>query len=76
MNSTQEDEAGSVYINAKEAPPILQTATDMVHPKGMTPLQSENKCAHGILTRVLKQIQSKGIDMRLYWLRDRSIKQK
>ena len=48
----------------------------MGNPQEPTPLQLENKCAHSILTGVLKQKQSKGTDMQFYWLRDRSIEQK
>ena len=71
MSSTQEAETGGGYINAKEALPIRQAAIEMGHPHGPTPLQFDNKCAMGILTGVLKQRQSKGMDMRFYWLRDR-----
>ena len=56
---------------SKEALPIRQAAIEMGHPQGPTPLQFDNKCAMGILTGVLKQRQSKGMDMRFYWLRDR-----
>ena len=48
----------------------------MVHPQGRTPLQFDNKFAHGILTGVLKQKQYKGMEMKLYWLRDISKEQK
>ena len=71
MSSTQEAETGGGYINAKAALPIRQAAIEMGHPQGPTPLQFDNKCAMGILTGVLKQRQSKGMDMRFYWLRDR-----
>ena len=47
----------------------------MGHPKVPTSLQFDNKCAHGILTGVLKQKQFKGMDMQLYGLCDRSIEQ-
>ena len=72
MSSTQEAETGGGYIkNAKAALPIRQAAIKMGHPQGPTPLQFDNKCAMGILTGVLKQRQSKGMDMLFYWLRDR-----
>ena len=70
MSSTQEAETGGGFINAKQALPIQQAAIEMGHPQGPTPLQFDNKCAMGILTGVLKQHQSKGMDMRFYWLRD------
>ena len=76
MSSTQESETGGCYINAKDLLPIRHTAIEMGHSQGPTPLQLENKCAHGILTGVIKQKQSKGMDMQFYWLCDRSIEQK
>ena len=75
MSSTQEYETGNCYINDKYTLPIIQTAIEMVHPQGLTPLKFGNKCAHGILTGVLKK-QYKGMCMRFYWLRDRSIEPK
>ena len=48
----------------------------MGHSQGTTPLQFDNKCGHVTLTGVLKQRKSKGMDMQVYWLRDRSIEQK
>ena len=71
MSSTQEAETGGGYINTKDALPIRQAAIEMGHPQGPTPLQFDNKRAMGILTGILKQRQSKGMDMRFYWLRDR-----
>ena len=71
MSSTQEAETGGGYINAKDALPIRQAAIEMGHPQGPTPLQFDNQCAMGILTGVLEQRQSKGMDMRFHWLRDR-----
>ena len=76
MSSTQEAETGGGYINARELIPLRQTAIEMGHPQGPTPLQFDNKCAHGILTGELKQKQSKCMDMRYYWLRDRALEQK
>ena len=43
----------------------------MVHPLGSSPQKFDNKCAHGILTGVLKQKQHKGMDMLFYWICDR-----
>ena len=47
----------------------------MGNPKVPTLLKSDKKCAHVILTGVLNQQQSKGMDMRLYWFCDKSIEQ-
>ena len=76
MSSIQESKAGGGYINSKEALPIHQTEIEMGHLQEQTTLQLDNKCVHGILTRVPKQKQSKGTYIRFYWLRDRSIEKK
>ena len=73
ITSTQEYKTVGDYINSKESLPIRLMAIEMGHPRGLTPLQFNNKCAHVILTRLLKQKRYKGMDMRFYWLCDRSI---
>ena len=55
MSSTQESETGGSYIDSKEAPPILQTAIEMGHPQGPTPLKFDNKFSYGILIGVLSK---------------------
>ena len=72
MSSTQESETGGGYLNAKEGLLIRLAAIEMGHPQGPTPIQFDNQCAHGILTGELKQKQSRSMDMRFYWLRDRA----
>jgi len=77
MSSTQEAEIGGGFINARHSIPIRQTAAiKMNHQQGPTPLQFDNLCATGILTGELKQKQSKYMDMRFYWLRERALEQK
>ena len=48
----------------------------MGHTKGPTPLQFDKKCSHGILTWVLKQKQSKVMEIQFYWICDRYKEQK
>ena len=72
----QEYRRGGGYINEKNALSTRQTEIKMGHPQVPTPLQFYNKCSHGILTGVLKQKQSKYMDMQFYCLCDRSIEQK
>ena len=76
MSSTQESKTCGGYINYKEKLPIHQTTIEMGHPQGPTPLKFDNKCVHGIITGVLKQKQSKGMDMRFYCLCDIFTEQK
>ena len=54
MISTQESEIGGGYINYKESLTILKMAIEMVHPQVSTLLKFDNKCAHDILTGLLK----------------------
>jgi hypothetical protein len=76
MSSTQESETGAGFINAREGLAIRQAAIEMGHPQGPTPLQFDNLCATRILTGEIKQKQSKSMDMRFYWLRDRALEQR
>ena len=48
----------------------------MGHPQVPTPLQFEKKCAHYILTGLIKQKKSKVMHMQFLWLCDRSMEQK
>ena len=44
----------------------------MGHPQPPTPVQVDNSTALRIATGTIKQHNSKSMDMRLYWIRDRS----
>ena len=76
MSSTHESKTWGGYINTKEAIPIRQMPIKVVHPQGTTPLQFDNKCVYGILTGIPKQKLSEGMEMRFYWICDRSIEKK
>lgn len=71
LSSAAEAELGAAYHNAQDACPMRQTLIFLGHQQPATPLQTDNKCAHGILTDTVKQKRSKAIDMRFYWLQDR-----
>jgi hypothetical protein len=71
MSSAAEAEVGTAYINAREALPMRVALEEMGHPQPPTPLQTDNSTAYGIIHDTVKQRQSKAIDMRFYWLRDR-----
>jgi hypothetical protein len=43
----------------------------MAHPHTPTPIQTDNACALGICYDTVKQRQSKAMDMRFCWVRDR-----
>ena len=74
MSSAAEAEIGALYINAQEAIPYRQCLTDLGHPQGPTPINTDNATAHGIVNNTMKQKKSKkskAMDMGFYWLRDR-----
>jgi hypothetical protein len=71
MSSAAEAEIGALYINAQEAIPYRQCLSDLGHPQGPTPINTDNATAHGIVNNTMKQKKSKAMDMRFYWLRDR-----
>ncbi len=72
MSSAAEAEVGALFLNAKEATVLRTTLTEMGHQQPPTPLQTDNSTANGIINGTVKQQASKAIDMRFYWIRDRS----
>ena len=72
MASAAEAEVGALYMNAQEAVSIRQCLIEMGHPQPPTPMKTDNSTARGILTGTIKQKRSKAIDMRFYWLKDRT----
>ena len=69
--SAAEAETAALLMNAKEALPLRITLTELGHPQPPTPMKTDNTTAQGIINGTLKQQQSKAIDMRFYWLKDR-----
>jgi hypothetical protein len=72
MGSAAEAEIGATYINAQESVPIRTTLVEMGHPQPPTPIQVDNTTAVGFANGTIKQKRSKAIDMRFYWLQDRT----
>ena len=71
MASAAEAELGDLFLNCQEAVPIRITLEEMGHSQPPTPVQVDNSTALGIATRTIKQCNSKAMDMRFYWIRDR-----
>ena len=71
MSSASEAKIGALYMNAKLAVPMRTTLAELGHPQPPTPIQTDNSTANGIVNSTIRQNQSKAIDMRFYWLRDR-----
>jgi hypothetical protein len=72
LSSATEAESGAAFFNAKEGVPLRTCLAEMGHPQPSTPLQVDNNCAVGIANRTVKQRRSKAMDMRFYWLQDRT----
>jgi hypothetical protein len=71
MSSAREAELGALFINAKLAVPMRHTLEEMGHPQGKTPIQTDNSTAHGVVNGKIQPTQTKAMDMRFYWLKDR-----
>ena len=65
MASAAEAEVGAAFMNAQDGCPIRQTLIELGHPQPPTVLQTNNKCAEGILNDTIKQRRSKAIDMQI-----------
>ena len=72
MVSSAEAELGALFLNCQEAIPIQIKLEEMGHSQPPTPVQVDNSTALGIATGTIKQRNSKAMDMRFYWIRDRS----
>ena len=72
LASAAEAELGALFDNCKEAIPIRTMLEEIGHPQPPTPVKTDNSTATGIIHRTVKQRRSKAIDMRFYWLQDRS----
>ena len=72
MASATEAELGALFYNAKDAAMLRTTLLEMGHPQPATPIQTDNACAAGITNDTVKQRRSKAIDMRFYWIKDRT----
>jgi hypothetical protein len=70
--SAAEAEIGALFLNAKEGVNIRNILKEMGHPQPATPMQTDNTTAHGMLHGTCKQQRRKSIDMRFYWVRDRT----
>jgi hypothetical protein len=61
-----------IFHNAKEAVALQIALIEMGHPQPPTPIVTDNSTAAGIANDTVKQKQSKSMDMRFYWMRDRT----
>ena len=76
MSSAAEAKLGTLYINARKAVEIHNILHEMGHPQPPVPKQMDNLTAEGIINARVQPKQTKAMDMRFHWLRDRSVAQK
>ena len=72
MASAAEAEYGTIFINAQTAVPIRTTLSDMGWPQGPTAIQVNNSTVVGIATKEFRQKKSKAMDMRFYWMNNKT----
>ena len=75
MGAASEAEIAGGYVNARMAVELRIMLMEMGHIQPKTPLELDNTTAFGILTKQLIPKRSKAIDMRFFWLRDRTNQQ-
>ena len=71
MASATEAELAALYIMAREAVFIRIILMEMGHTQPATPLQTDNSTADGVVNGKVQPKQTKAMDMRFHWLRDR-----
>ena len=72
MVSAAEAEIGVTFHNGEEAMSIRTTSQELGHPQPPTPIRVDNSTAEGFANGTIKQKTSKTIDMRFYWIQDRT----
>ena len=72
MSAASEAECGTTFINCKAAVPLRITLEEMGHAQPPTPVQIYNSTTEGIMNSTMQQKRSKAMDMRFYWVQDRT----
>jgi hypothetical protein len=72
VSSAAEAETAALFHNGQEGASIRTTLTEMGHPQGPTPIACDNTVATGIANDTVKTKRTKAMDMRYYWVRDRT----
>jgi hypothetical protein len=71
MSSAAEAELGALYINACKAVPQCQTPAEMGHKQPLTPMQTDNSTALGVVNNNIQPRCTKAMYMQFHWLRCR-----
>ena len=75
MSSATEAELAGLYIMACEAVYIRIIREELGHKQPPTPLQTDNAMADAVINGKIQPKQTKAMDMRSHWLRDRECQQ-
>ncbi len=68
MPFAAEAELGALFINEKTAVFMRHTLEELGHPQPPTPMQTDNKTAHDLLTNKIMPKAFKAMDMCFHWL--------
>ncbi len=73
LSSASEAETGGIHQGGRHACPILAMLEELGHKQPTTgsPIETDNKTAHGILNSKMRQKLSKSFDARHWWMKDR-----
>ena len=72
MASAAEAEYVTIFVNAQTAVPIRTNLTEMGRKQVPTAIQVENSTTMGIAAKEFCQKKSKAMDMKFYWINDRT----
>ena len=70
MSCATEAELGACYINTKQVTLLQQMLMEMDYPQPLTPIQTDNCIAYGIVTNKTIQKATKAMNMCFHWLHD------
>ena len=71
-----EAELVALYVNARKGVEIRNILEELGHRQPPTPIQTDNSTAESIINSRVQPKQTKAMDMRFHWLRDRAVNQK
>ncbi len=71
MSFATEAELGALFINAKTSVSMCHTLKELSHPQPPTPMQTDKKIAHDLLTNKIMPKALKATDMQFHWLQCR-----
>ena len=75
MASAAEAEIGATFINRQRYIPIRSTLEELSHPQPPTPIRVDNSTSASFANYTIKQKRPKDIDIRFYWVQDRTLQE-